>query len=264
MEHQLEAELLRVAVNYRVGAWDQAAAEGERLVVLIEDLDQGWLRARAHLMAVYVAAGRGQWRCAADHLEAAAAGLTGRSGAGSLELANATTAIAVASDDPNAIIAVVGALGDLGRLAGLEPTRLMFWPAYAHALARLGRADEADRALRPFEEFAQARGRRSAMAERDGLAVTWKPSGSGPTPRVRHLPPASRRYAGWPSPTRRPRRGWNTAGSSAIPASAGRPTGNSARRDPCSPVSAHGPSVTAATPSSATTRTRGPWRPRCR
>ncbi len=121
MEHQLEAELLRVAVNYRVGAWDQAAAEGERLVVLIEDLDQGWLRARAHLMAVYVAAGRGQWRCAADHLEAAAAGLTGGPGAGSLELANATTAIAVASDDPNAIIAVVGALGDLG-LAGRTRT----------------------------------------------------------------------------------------------------------------------------------------------
>ena len=40
----------------------------------------------------------------------------------------------------------------------------MFWPAYAYALARLGRPDEADQVLRPFEELAQLRTRRSAMA----------------------------------------------------------------------------------------------------
>jgi DNA-binding CsgD family transcriptional regulator len=164
MAHQLEARLLRIAVNYRAGAWDQAAAEGERLLVLIDDLDQGWLHARAHLMAVYVAAGRGEWRRAADHAEAAATQPAAGPGAGSLELADARTAIAVASDDPAAIVAAVANLGDLGQLARLEPTRLMFWPAYAHALARLGRLAEADRALRPFEELAQARARRSAMA----------------------------------------------------------------------------------------------------
>jgi DNA-binding CsgD family transcriptional regulator/tetratricopeptide (TPR) repeat protein len=164
MTHQLEARLLRLAVDYRAGAWDQAAAEGERLLVLIDDLDQGWLRARAHLMAVYVAAGRGEWRRAADHAEAAAAHPAAGPGAGSLELADARTAIAVASDDPAGIVAAVAGLGDLGPLARLEPTRLMFWPAYAHALARLGRLAEADRALRPFEELAHARARRSAMA----------------------------------------------------------------------------------------------------
>jgi DNA-binding CsgD family transcriptional regulator/tetratricopeptide (TPR) repeat protein len=164
MAHQLEAMLLRAAVNYSSGAWEQAAAEAERLVTLVDDLDQGWLRARAHLTAVYVAAGRGEWDRAAAHADTAATYLAASPGAGSLELANARTAIAVASDDPAAVAAAVGELGDLSRLAELEPTRLMFWPAYAYALARLGRPDEAAQVLQPFEELAQLRGRRSAMA----------------------------------------------------------------------------------------------------
>jgi DNA-binding CsgD family transcriptional regulator len=164
MAHQLEAMLLRAAVNYSSGAWEQAAAEAEHLVTLVDDLDQGWLRARAHLAAVYVAAGRGEWDHAADHADTAASHLAASPGVGSLELANARTAIAVASDDPAAVAAAVGELGDLGRLAGLDPARLMFWPAYAYALARLGRPDEADQVLRPFEELAQLRTRRSAMA----------------------------------------------------------------------------------------------------
>jgi DNA-binding CsgD family transcriptional regulator/tetratricopeptide (TPR) repeat protein len=164
MAHQLEACLLRAAVDYRAGAWDQAAAGTQRLLVLIDDLDQSWLNARAHLMAVYVAAGRGEWRRAADHAEAAALHPAAGPGAGTLEMADARTAIAVASDDPAAIIAAVAALGDLGQLAQLDPARLMFWPAYAHALARLGRPDEADSVLRPFEELAGMRARRSAIA----------------------------------------------------------------------------------------------------
>ena len=30
-------------MNYSSGAWEQAAAEAERLVILVDDLDQGWL-----------------------------------------------------------------------------------------------------------------------------------------------------------------------------------------------------------------------------
>ena len=164
MTHQLEAVLLRVAVSYRSGAWDRAAADAERLVILVDDLDQGWLYARAHLMAVYVAAGRGEWGCAAGHADTAASRLPPAPGTSSLDLVSARTAIGVASDNPAAIVAAVSQLGDLSPLARLEPTRLMFWPAYAGALARLGRPDEADRTLRPFERLAQLRARRSAMA----------------------------------------------------------------------------------------------------
>jgi DNA-binding CsgD family transcriptional regulator len=161
----LEASLLRVSVDYRRGEWDRAAAEAERLVILIDDLDQGWLLARAHLAAVYVAAGRGRWRDATDHADAAARRLRAWPGPGSLELVEARTAIAVARDDPAAVLAAVHPIsGNLRLLARLEPTRLSFWPVYAQALARVGQLAESDRVLSQFEELAKARGRRSAMA----------------------------------------------------------------------------------------------------
>jgi DNA-binding NarL/FixJ family response regulator len=163
MAHLLEARLLRVLVRYRRGDWDWAAAEGERLVTLIDDLDQGWLLGRAHLTAVYIAAGRGHWQAAAEHAEAAARQPGSRAGA--IALADARSAIAVARDDPAGMLAAAGdVIDDRDLLARLEPGRLSFWPACAQALARAGKPDEADALLRPFEELAGRRGRRSAMA----------------------------------------------------------------------------------------------------
>jgi DNA-binding CsgD family transcriptional regulator len=165
MAHLLEARLVRVLVAYRQGDWDSAAAEGERLVTLIDDLDQGWLLGRAHLAAVYVAAGQGRWQAASAHAEAAAGQPGGRSGAGAVAAADAWSAIAVARDDPASMLAAAeGVIGDLELLGRLEPGRLSFWPACAQALARSGKPDEADVLLRPFEELAGRRGRRSAMA----------------------------------------------------------------------------------------------------
>ena len=57
MAHLLEHRLLDVTLAYRAGHWDEAAADGERLITLIDDLDQGWQLGRAHLAAVYAAAG---------------------------------------------------------------------------------------------------------------------------------------------------------------------------------------------------------------
>ena len=165
MAHLLEAGLLRVLVFYRTGDWDQAATEAERLVKLIDDLDQSWLRARAHLAAVYVAAGRGQWLTATDHAEAAARRPAARAGAGAIALADARTAIAVARDDPEGVLAAArDVVSDLDLLSRLEPSLLTFWPAYAQALARTGRPHDADIVLRRYEQHARACGRRSAMA----------------------------------------------------------------------------------------------------
>ena len=55
MAHLLEHRLLDVTLAYRAGHWDEAAADGERLITLIDDLDQGWQLGRAHLAAVYAA-----------------------------------------------------------------------------------------------------------------------------------------------------------------------------------------------------------------
>jgi len=161
MTHLLEARLLQVDLNYRAGYWDQAAADGERLITLIDDLDQGWLLGRAHLAAVYSAAGRGHWHAAASHADAAA----GQPGTGALALADARTAIAVARDDPPAILAAAAdAAADPGLLRHLEPSRLSFWPAYAGALARTGQHTQAARTLRHYEQRAASCARRSALA----------------------------------------------------------------------------------------------------
>jgi DNA-binding CsgD family transcriptional regulator len=161
MTHLLEHRLLDVTLAYRAGHWDEAAAGSERLVLLIDDLDQGWQLGRAHLAAVYAAAGRGQWETAARHAAAAA----GRPGAGTFALAEARTAIAVARDDLAAMLAAgADAAVDPVRLRRMEPARLTFWPAYAAALARAGEHAKAAATLVPYERRAAACGRRSAMA----------------------------------------------------------------------------------------------------
>ena len=161
MTHLLEHRLLDVTLAYRAGHWDEAAAGSERLVTLIDDLDQGWQLGRAHLAAVYAAAGRGHWETAARHAAAAA----GRPGAGAFALAEAWTAIAVARDDLPALLAAgADAAVDPIRLRRVEPARLTFWPAYAAALARAGEHAKADQTLVPYELRAAACGRRSAMA----------------------------------------------------------------------------------------------------
>jgi DNA-binding CsgD family transcriptional regulator len=164
LSHLLTARLFRVVADYRRGAWDQATSGAERLVSLIDDLDQGWLIGRAHAAAVYPYAGRGQWAQAAAHAQVAAGG--GRSSAAELvELVNAEVALAVARDDPAAVVAAVQPIRDrLGQLAALEPTLVGFWPGYACALVRLGQLGDAEDALRPFEQTARVRGRRSAIA----------------------------------------------------------------------------------------------------
>jgi DNA-binding CsgD family transcriptional regulator len=159
--HLLDARLLQVHLAYRAGHWDQAEAGGERLITLIDDLDQGWLLGRAHLAAVYAAAGRGHWQAASGHADAAA----GQPGASVIALADARTVIAVARDDITATLAAAAdAVADSALPSRLEPSRLTFWPAYAAALARTGQHAEADRALRPYEQRAASCARRSALA----------------------------------------------------------------------------------------------------
>ena len=230
-------------------------------MILVDDLDQGWLRARAHLMAVYVAAGRGEWDRAADHADTAASHLVAAPGAGSLELANARTAIAVASDDPAAVVAAVGELGDLGRLARLEPTRLMFWPAYAYALARLGRRTKPTRCCgRSRNSPSSGPGVRQWLP-RAGPEVSWKPPGTGRTPHVRRSRAASRTWRGWSCPSRRRRRGSNTAGSSGTSAQRRRAVRELSAARSRSPLLAHSHSGTAATASSARTCGHCRWPP---
>jgi len=154
-----------VVADYRRGAWDLSAAGAQRLLTLAEDLDQDWLSCRAHSAAVYVSAGRGEWEAAAAHVTAAMRQSRPGHRADDLEMANAATALAVARDDPRgAITAAEPILGQIGRLAELEPTMLGFWPGLAWALIRTDQLDEARRITDLFEHGARRWGRKSMLA----------------------------------------------------------------------------------------------------
>src|SRR3954454_18140063 len=47
--------------GFLAGAWDEAAADAERAVSLLEESGHGWLRPLARFAAVLVPAARGEW-----------------------------------------------------------------------------------------------------------------------------------------------------------------------------------------------------------
>jgi DNA-binding CsgD family transcriptional regulator len=164
LSHLLEASLLKVLADYRSGNMGEAASGADRLVALADDLDQGWLLARAHAVAVYPHAARGHWDAAAAHAESATRHAAEAAGTGLIDVMNAQAALGFARDDPAAVIEAVAPVRDsLGMLASLEPGLLGFWPAYVHALVRSGELDEAEQALLPYERLAAQRGRLSAL-----------------------------------------------------------------------------------------------------
>ena len=73
----LRAGLVRIAVwsfswlayaEFVLGAWDEAAADAERAVSLLDESGMEWLRPLARYAAVLVPAARGEWEAAEEHL----------------------------------------------------------------------------------------------------------------------------------------------------------------------------------------------------
>ena len=78
----LRAGSVRIAVwsfswlayaEFVLGAWDEAAADAERAVSLLDESGMEWLRPLARYAAVLVPAARGEWEAAEEHLRAGAA-----------------------------------------------------------------------------------------------------------------------------------------------------------------------------------------------
>ena len=59
--------------GFVAGAWDEAAADAERAVSLLEESGHEWLRPLARFAAVLVPAARGEWVAAEEHARAAVA-----------------------------------------------------------------------------------------------------------------------------------------------------------------------------------------------
>lgn len=147
-----------------VGRWDDAVVHADRAMAINFESDLGFQHTAITGIAALVPAGRGDW-------------------------STARALVRSMTDRPNryerAVVAAAMAGGRLGEalgdpaavLAALEPVRNVpyrdgadepgFWPwadLYAEALVAVGRVEEADHFLRPHEQQAAARGRRTAMA----------------------------------------------------------------------------------------------------
>ncbi len=152
-------------VDFRLGSWDGSLAAADHALSLAEDTEQLWVQGYLHAAAVLVSAGRGDWTAADDHL-ASARELAERLGdlATLAVCENAGVHVAWCRSDHADVVVRSGLLLALGGGPTHEPG-LMQWPVrYLSALVELGRLDEAEAAIEPFEEFARERGCRSRLA----------------------------------------------------------------------------------------------------
>jgi DNA-binding NarL/FixJ family response regulator len=160
----LQAQGYLALAEFRSGAWDDAVAHAEEAVSLARDADQSWTLARLHSYAAFPHAARGDWEHADAHVAAAheAAAATGLR----LDVVGATIAeanVAAARGDHAAVVAALEPLARGSRGAG-EPG-VSVWPCLlADAMAHLGRLDDAEQVLAPYERSAAERGRRRAQA----------------------------------------------------------------------------------------------------
>jgi ATP/maltotriose-dependent transcriptional regulator MalT len=154
--------------EYRLGRWDDSVAHGDQAASLAEDSDQAWLLGGTHSVVVFPLASRGHFELAEAHarraVEASAALPEGEE-ANRGYAASAAAHLAWVQGVPGAVVeAVQPVLGFRNRAGSYEPGTMPWRELYAEALVALGRLDEAETVLRPYEELAEARGRRSSQA----------------------------------------------------------------------------------------------------
>jgi ATP/maltotriose-dependent transcriptional regulator MalT len=152
--------------EFRLGAWDDAVIHADLAVSLATDTGAAFALPFAHAMAAYVHALRGRWDLADPDVASAlgtAQSLGFSSGLGYAHLADAY--LASARGNAAAVLEAVTPLLAMGAVDGIsEPGVIPWHDLHVEALVRLGRLDEAEAALTPFEAVAADRGLRSAMA----------------------------------------------------------------------------------------------------
>jgi DNA-binding NarL/FixJ family response regulator len=153
-------------IEYQLGAWDDAIGHAELAVSHTRDSDQNWLAPFVHAVATLPLAARGAREPAHAHASEAAAHLelVGTEDS-TIWVATAQAWLALAEDDQEQIAAALQPIAGLPDWTGVDEPGWRPWPVLsAEAKVALGRDDEAERILVPFEELAAARGRRSALA----------------------------------------------------------------------------------------------------
>ncbi len=154
------------AVEYRLGAWDDAIAHATLATSLCEDADHVWTLSWTHATAAAPLAGRGDHAAAHAHADAAARYAQLIEDDNSVaDVGVARAQIAAARADHAAVVAALQPIREMPDREGIdEPGGRWPWQELlAEALIGLRRLDEAEAVLVPFEERAAARGRRSAL-----------------------------------------------------------------------------------------------------
>ena len=150
--------------EYRRGDWDAAAVVADHAVELVVDTGQAWLAGLAHAKAVFVAAARGHWQAADEHLQAArhvVADLGDQVTHAYVD--DAAVHLAHCRGDSRAVVEAAQWLVAGGRAGGHEPGFLSWSVHHAEALLVVGRPHDALEALDRLQDVAQRRGRRSRL-----------------------------------------------------------------------------------------------------
>jgi DNA-binding CsgD family transcriptional regulator len=153
--------------DFALGAWDDAVADAEHALGLVDETGQEWLRPLARWAAAAVPIARGEWAVAREHVHLA----TAHPGDYELSIAAAGMAraqLAATLGDHDGVLHACEALLEIRPRDALDEPG--FWPwtdLYADALVSAGRVDEAEAFLGLHEQRAAQRQRHSVVA---GLA----------------------------------------------------------------------------------------------
>ncbi len=153
------------AAEYHLGFWDDSLTHAAAAVSLTEVTDRCCFTPTGDAVSAWVLAARGDWGAAQAHVRAAKSAVGAQSVVGTTTAASAAALVAYARGDHDAVVRAVQPILGLRHRDGVDEPGVFLWREhYADALASLGRLDEAEAALTPFEALACERGRRSAMA----------------------------------------------------------------------------------------------------
>ncbi len=138
--------------EFRLGRWDDARSHAELAVALACDADRDYDLAFAHSAAVSVAACRGDWAGAADHVKAVEQAARTFGGLDAILAASAHAILSFARDDPEEALrgaALALAVPEVERYVG--PAAFWWRPAQIWALIRTGDLSQAEATLTVFE-----------------------------------------------------------------------------------------------------------------
>ncbi len=150
--------------EWMVGEWDQALVHAERAVAINVESDFTFMHSAVIGIAVLVPAARGDWITAEAYLRSMSENEAGYERS-MVALAMSRARIGEARGDPHAVLAALDPVRRFAVRDAVDEPGFWAWPdLYSDALVATGSVAEADTFLRPHEERALQRGRRTVLA----------------------------------------------------------------------------------------------------